>query len=356
MPRTTYKNNVLCLGEQQGRSVVFLKDAKTGQTIWSWKDVFPSRNSQILSIGASIHVFENNLIIKDAGNTYHIDLETGKTLWKTQTLHNDGFSGLGTTGIGNLYFFPGTSGYLATLSVGDSKLQKESIFYSVSPRTLDENVNAPLVTAFVDKSSQNTLIIIPYTRLNNTTNLVSWHYVVYNFTKKIEDLSITLKLDTIKNRFGGFYGTPIIYNNRVFFAVGSSILCCDLASGTQLWRKDFPADFLFSGITLAEDKIIGNCENEIMYALNPESGDILWQEPSSGTSSTPFFMNGVIYLAGGGDGIFHAIDATTGKHIWRIASPENSGNGRFFFDYVTGADGKVFVSSRTTMYCYKAAR
>jgi outer membrane protein assembly factor BamB len=66
-------------------------------------------------------------------------------------------------------------------------------------------------------------------------------------------------------------------------------------------------------------------------------------------------MNGVLYLAGGGDGMFHAIDAANGKEIWKIPCPEANRN-IYFYGHVTGADGKVFVSSYTTMYCYKAAR
>jgi outer membrane protein assembly factor BamB len=53
--------------------------------------------------------------------------------------------------------------------------------------------------------------------------------------------------------------------------------------------------------------------------------------------------------------MFHAIDAANGKQIWKIPCPEANRN-IYFYGHVTGADGKVFVSSYTTMYCYKAAR
>ena len=68
-------------------------------------------------------------------------------------------------------------------------------------------------------------------------------------------------------------------------------------------------------------------------------------------------MNGVIYFTGGGDGLLHAVDAKTGQHIWKKESPDLARNdGAWFFDSVTGADGKIYVSSYLSLFCYKAAR
>jgi outer membrane protein assembly factor BamB len=349
MPNATFNNNIICLGQKGDKSIVYCLQGNNGKVLWKWSDIFLS--NEVFFISRSLHLSNNNLVIKNASKTYIINMETGSTIWRTITQYNGGFNGTGTKGIANLFFFFGGQG--AAL-YGNIEKQQEFLYRVVTPQQFGEIASVYLPTPFIDDRS-DTILITPINRFNNITNTGKTYISLYNFSQRKELYSTACNPDTSIWNDGGTYGLPIVWNSRIFITVNTSILCHDLRTGKALWRRDFPADFGFAGITLANGKIIGNCENEIMYALDPETGATLWQEPSSGTSSTPFVMNGVIYLAGGGDGMFHAIDADTGKHIWRIASPEAQ-RGVYFFDHVTGADGRVFVSSRTTMYCYKAAR
>ena len=67
---------------------------------------------------------------------------------------------------------------------------------------------------------------------------------------------------------------------------------------------------------------------------------------------------------GGGDGLLHAVEVATGKHLWRLQSPDQKGNrGAFFKRDVRvvpaegeGEKGKVLVSSYLSAFCYEAAR
>jgi outer membrane protein assembly factor BamB len=137
----------------------------------------------------------------------------------------------------------------------------------------------------------------------------------------------------------------------------SYILAFELKSGKLLWKERFPSLFSGSGILYHDGMIIGNCEDTFMYALDANTGKQLWATKTSDTSSRLFDMNGVIYFTGGGDGLLHAVDAKTGRHIWKKESPDLARNsGAWFFDSVTGADGKIYVSSYLSLFCYKAAR
>ena len=95
-----------------------------------------------------------------------------------------------------------------------------------------------------------------------------------------------------------------------------------------------------------------------MYALNAETGDILWQEKTSSGSGDMLYMNGIIYIVGLGDGNLHALDAKTGKHIWKFRSPDDdpSKGNSSFVDAVAGDGQYIYVRSFLNLYCYKAAK
>ena len=159
-------------------------------------------------------------------------------------------------------------------------------------------------------------------------------------------------------------GTPIIYEDKVYFSPDQSIICLNLYTGKRLWKKDFPNGFTFSGFIIADGTLLANSEDTYLYALDPDTGQQLWKEKSSGTSSKMSHLNGVVYFVGGGDGLLHAVDIATGKHLWRIHSPDLEVNsGAWFKPRVSvlpaereGEKGKVITSSYLSAFCYEAAR
>ena len=345
MPHVVYKDGVICLGQNGENSSVYMLDKNTGKSLWRWTDMYYD-SKDYLSF-ESVYIQNSIMIMKNGGVTYSVDLNTGKTVWKDKTISlSGGYSGLGATGLGNLYFFPGAKNSFYN---GQIALSSERIYLSATANNSAELVYPSLASAFVT-TNQDTSVVNPFTSSNPNTYKGLSQYTLYNLTK-----ARSVYTTPIDSSTEGIYGVPIIFQEKVFFAVGASIACHDITTGKQVWIRKFPSSFLFAGVVLCDNKLIANCENEIMYALDPITGNIIWQTPSSGTSEAPFSMNGVLYLAGGGDGMFHAIDAANGKEIWKIPCPEANRN-IFFYGHVTGADGKVFVSSYTTMYCYKAAR
>ena len=201
---------------------------------------------------------------------------------------------------------------------------------------------------------KDTLLIIPH--LIDTIplpNEIAFFSVVNKTKNKIEYTKQILPAQSL----AGFGNEPIIVNGRIYLVAHYSIFCFDLNTGNQIWEEKFPSIFAFSNIIYHDGMIIGNCEDTFMYALDAKTGKQLWATKTSGTSSRLFEMNGVIYFTGGGDGLLHAVDAKTGQHIWKKESPDLARNdGAWFFDSVTGADGKIYVSSYLSLFCYKAAR
>ncbi len=184
---------------------------------------------------------------------------------------------------------------------------------------------------------------------------------VYNYTQQ-RDVVKKQPLALGVPSYGS--GTPIIYEDKVYFSPDRSIICLNLYTGKRLWKKDFPNGFTFSGFIIADGTLLANSEDTYLYALDPDTGQQLWKEKSSGTSSKMSHLNGVVYFVGGGDGLLHAVDIATGKHLWRIHSPDLEVNsGAWFKPRVSvlpaereGEKGKVITSSYLSAFCYEAAR
>lgn len=68
---------------------------------------------------------------------------------------------------------------------------------------------------------------------------------------------------------------------------------------------------------------------------------------SSGTSGRMSYLNGNVYFVGGSTGKLHAINASTGEHVWEI-------NAVYVFDAENGNPTKVIALSNLNAYSFEA--
>ena len=128
---------------------------------------------------------------------------------------------------------------------------------------------------------------------------------------------------SVSKNLNALAGSELVVNrNNVYITAGDQIVCHSLYTGEQLWQRKFDNVFFISNFIVVGDKIIANNEDTYLYALESQTGNQIWEEKSSGTSSPMAYLNGVVYFVGGGDGLLHAVEAETGKHLWRLRSPD----------------------------------
>ncbi|MCU0428233.1 MAG: PQQ-binding-like beta-propeller repeat protein [Candidatus Kapabacteria bacterium] len=342
-------NNILVthVGFQSQFSITGF-DAKSGKEVWRWNDF----GTDTYGIYYKFHfISNNNLVFRHGRRLYAIDTRSGKTNWRT--FINGQLNGSEIQGIGN-YLFTSAVG----IKVFRTNLQQGQTeeLVSVRPDVPIGNFALYSPTPFVSKNS-DTLVVVPYSIIKTNVNsrIDSTYYQLFNISKRKTEYT---KLIYSSNQFSwGFDNACIAEKDRLYFSLSGTVYCFDSETNQELWKEQFPAPFFSSGIIYYDGMIIGNCEDTFMYALDAQTGKQLWATKTSGTSSRLFEMNGVIYFTGGGDGLLHAVDAKTGRHIWKKESPDLQKNGgAWFFDSVTGADGKIYVSSYISLFCYKAAR
>ena len=122
------------------------------------------------------------------------------------------------------------------------------------------------------------------------------------------------------------------------------------------------ADFLFSGILVANGKVFANGSNRVLHCIDIKTGLEIWNEISSSSSSDMGYLNGIIYFVGGDDGLLHAVDESTGKTIWKVISPDTKLDHGDFTRFCAvvpgknGAKGRIVTHTGYHAVCYEAAK
>jgi outer membrane protein assembly factor BamB len=265
-------------------------------------------------------------------------------MWKNrehESLH------AGITGDGTQYYF---SDFQKNIFSGNIQTGQEKKILGIVSKAPQSIIRQPVI---IKKKNEKNLVVL-YSDYNPMTHIGQPFFLLYNLTKKrIVHITSLLPPETGNSP----YGIPVIDNNKVYFSVGNYVICCNIQDGKQLWKRKFQSGFLTSEIAMMDNLLIANTDDSGIYALNPLTGEIIWQNENGGASSTLFYMDGVIYFTGGGNGLLYAIDVKSGRLLWKIISPsEKQNDNDFFIGNVTGANGKIYVSSFTTLYCFNVAQ
>ncbi len=369
-----YKDRyVLCPGAMlmfgSPRGVLHLVDAQTGELKWRWNDYQDKSENSFVKWS----YIKDNLFVNSIGSkTWVIDLNTGKTVWKRKKGMS---SATPIAGIGDYYYYVGITPYDPV----NYPFQSESKIYRgrVSiPETEELVVPASIAMEKTDDPrisggfgagtfqiftlQQDTMLVVDY---STPTNVVKYgvrsKFGVFNVTKRIwlyKDIEFTApEFGLIPDNM------PIIYQDKVYHTIGHWITCHELLTGKEIWKQRFKGNFLFGGFVIENGVLVANCEDLFLYGLDPATGTQKWKEPSSGTAYRMFYMNGVVYYSGGGDGHLHAVDVETGKHIWRLNSPEQSSSAFFYAAVagIPGTEGKkgtILAHTGLRVLAYEAAR
>ncbi len=138
----------------------------------------------------------------------------------------------------------------------------------------------------------------------------------------------------------------------------------DAKTGEERWRletgRDVPfpwgfesGDLYTSSPLWAEGTVFFGSGDGHVYAVDPRSGTVRWRFATAGrVRSSPAAAGGRVYV-GSADGTLYALDAASGREVWRFDT-EGHGleSGKFGFDRRTiqaspaVADGRVFIGSR----------
>lgn len=153
----------------------------------------------------------------------------------------------------------------------------------------------------------------------------------------------------------GTFSSPVVVNGMVYFGASRGVYALEADSGSLLWNNTI--GYFVASPIVADGVIYIGSLGANFYALNASNGNELWNYSASASiSSTPDVANGIVYVSSQ-DGNLYALNATNGDKLWNYTvvpstyagyslSPivagntvyTGSGNGEVYaFDAVSGS-------------------
>jgi outer membrane protein assembly factor BamB len=353
MSPVVYKNLVIYTADDGdiNKSKVIALDKVTGQKIWEWRNNNESLGYITLSNG---YLYQSVLVLPILGRPYQmvaINLDNGTQLWHQTATEAVSWQ---MVGAGKLVFY--IRGNLDRMKdeifMADVHTGNWQSLYAAS------NVNAPIYIQGMHTYKADD-------GANYLTFLVA-KYKDFQFSET-ESTIFKYSIDSSK----------MVYQKKLSFLSPKSQPFLEAVALNQFWLSNSPALALRASdgekqaeyfvpvtisttpgkIAIAGNKLLMPTVNKLV-GLDASTGKFLWQEEgnTSGSPSRILYYDNVIYYTSGGDGKFHAIDATTGKTIYDVKSPDKKANGQGGFDSAITLDTvnrRIYTASYFSAICYK---
>ena len=176
---------------------------------------------------------------------------------------------------------------------------------------------------------------------------------------------------------GRVRSSPAVAGRRIF--VGSAdgtLYALDSGSGREIWRFDTEGRGLESGEfgfdrrtiqsspAVADGRVFFGSRDGFLYAVSAETGKLAWRldHRMSWVNTSPAVADGVVYAGSSDERFLQAVDARTGRELWRVAterpvwsSPSVAGE----YVYVGDGSGTVYAVERASgkvRWRYKSGR
>lgn len=353
---------------QYSRSYIVLKDQDTGEDLWTWNDFMT--DFEHFDLYKSWPDLKGSILFHSSGNRgYGIDLQTGKTVWKTT--YQDTWSGVPTAANKETYYntlnakqnydqaISKPDIYVGDLKTGDIK-PLFSLVYSTSVGQPGGGYNQVLGGVngirLVTINGEEHLLFDYFDSTYQTMYWYASRMSLYNLVRK------TFVYEGLAMKEAGYMlavnGHLQVNNGKVYDAMSRYTVCHDLLTGKQLWERVFGS--LCDYQLATGDKLLTYISDGHLYCLDANTGQTRWQQEYVVTSNLTE-LNGVVYYTA--NQRLYATDLQSGKLLWKIDSPDaNRNSNAQFRGFVAvvpgkaGGKGRVYAHTGLNAYCYEAIR
>lgn len=321
-----------------------LLDIETKKTRWTWNDLFDDDDVVKTFTFKEFNslLFDKNLIIRHEQNTYCINMETGKTVWRKA---ND-FHILG--GIchdqANYYFVSYTPA-----ENNPHKIIKGDLFTGIETElTVSNEISTDFIAVLT--AENESYLLVNYTYTNDTEfkgyiGLLNLQNLKWNY-KDIE-------IRGVKN--------AIQKDDNIIFETNDSINKVKWKTGETQWKiTGKPTPNSIVGFFSNKYLMVFDGTSKTMK-IDIDSGNTIWSFENEYTNYANFYLNNsIMYYFG--DGNLRARNFETTEQLWDITS-DTRANVLFlgaFRDFITGAKVEnkdyILAQSDNDMYCYEAIK
>ncbi|WMN07012.1 PQQ-binding-like beta-propeller repeat protein [Marivirga arenosa] len=317
-------------------------DKKNGRLIWKWADNIPESFDKFKHTD-TWHIHAGFLYIS-SGWEYAINIMNGTTRFS----HNSQFfGGKSIVGYEEVIFTRFTF----------EDYSRETVYFSKSDFNWNELIafnNNDSIRYYIDHLIIDGVdLLIPVLRGRQNFEPGELIFLKYNIFKKQFTAQDTIILDKERNRF--IDAPPVLTENSLYLSLNGTVVCVNKNNFTIIWQRETNGNSSRSGIMYADNKLYVNTEFQL-YALDAETGNILWQIDSSAGSRMQEHK-GVVYYT---DGIsLRGVDAVSGEVLLEVEAPSRATDDGAFFQPVLTIDhenDRIYTASYTHAYCYPTLR
>jgi len=333
--------------ENYPHSLLVAYDKATGQKIWEWSDFL----EEVEYFGGwdLVYQYQDYLVLATSGyNTYCINLNTGQTHWSKS--FETGVMSI--SGIEGLAFYVEYLDYTKKCRIHRLDVETENTEVLLEYTTVDTYqpvFSTP--TPFVNSDGEIILIFNDGTyspEEQNTRNYLTF----YNLTRDSIEYHESLENSAVNDR--------VIINEGKVYIGGENTFCFDIETYEKIWESSIPENSAvisgWSGILFSGDKMfIGTGGSmPILYCLNKNTGDVIWQKTGYNTPSYLRLYSDHIYLTN--SGLLQVVDIHTGETLVRLVSPDYQQNDNAFFSDGISIDpetGRIYTGNYISALCYE---
>jgi len=310
---------------------IHCRDAATGELRWRRDDLQTGwTNRQIVSIA-------DKVIASTGHKIFCIDNNTGEYVWKTDVKQLSGNSAGGWPRIYKVgeYVYhahhTGPAPYMNTLSLVRSHHsvgQWDTLF--TLPHDSNYYPGLSSVSFWLNPQGDS-ILMAPVTMLGDLAlyGANQGRADLYAFNLRTRQMEWSLKdFDTFRSECPIY--PPVISGNRLYINCSKALYCIDLLSGSVVWSRDFPSawgsDIRYNSLKEYGNTIllVSDHTNKAM-AISKTDGSTVWENKEVGASADELTLfEGILYYTSTATGRLYAINASTGKTIWNMGSPNRT--------------------------------
>jgi outer membrane protein assembly factor BamB len=115
---------------------------------------------------------------------------------------------------------------------------------------------------------------------------------------------------------------PVFDKGVVFFVAENLLLALDGETGQEKWRIETGANDWWNAPAIANDTILVGNGDRACYAINSQTGAVLWKYEASGDNwSAPAIANGIAYI-GNKNETLYALNVQNGELLWSFKAED----------------------------------
>lgn len=265
-----------------------------GNEVWKrqfMQEPYRDGRDRVERFDAPIAVFDSTVIVSAMrGLVYALDAETGETRW----MYDIGGAVLGTAN-----YHPGTD------AVGDERLflieQSDGVLHAIDLAS-GENL---WVTEGVERCDGSPSV------KGDAIIYGSCASALHVFNANDGALVKEIAFDEESQVAGG---ASIVGDSAYVGTHSGRLFRAGLNAGEVLWYNEDSYDEIFETPAVTEDYVVFSSYDGSIYALEPDSGELIWKHETDGIPTSPVIAADRIVITT--DGVLLLLDLATGDELW----------------------------------------